>query len=129
MQQTENHKLNLIEPGDPFSPDALNENTQAIDAVLTRFACGAYTGDGKASLTVELPFTPRVVFVTSGGGHIYRYDGYQWYYGGLATPGRPAKGSSYTLVEIVENGFTVYNQTERASSNVSGNTYNYFAVG
>ena len=35
MQQTETYKLNLIETSDPFSPQALNENTQKLEEVVS----------------------------------------------------------------------------------------------
>ena len=34
MQQTEKWKLNLIDRDDPFTPDALNENTKRMEAVI-----------------------------------------------------------------------------------------------
>lgn len=34
MQQAEMYKLNLIETSDVFSPAALNENTQKVEAVV-----------------------------------------------------------------------------------------------
>jgi len=36
MQQTEKYKLDLIETGDPFSPDALNANAQKLEGELAR---------------------------------------------------------------------------------------------
>lgn len=129
MQQTENHKLNLIEPGDPFSPEALNENTQAIDAALTRFTCGTYTGNGASSRMVELPFTPKLVYVGNGVGCIFYYTGYYFYVGGLALPGLPAMAFSFPLVTIVEGGFQVGHSSDTLSSNNKGSGYRYFAFG
>ena len=34
MQHTDKYKLNLIENSDAFSPDALNENMQKLEAAL-----------------------------------------------------------------------------------------------
>ena len=34
MQHTDKYNFNLIETSDPFSPDALNENTQKVEDVL-----------------------------------------------------------------------------------------------
>jgi len=34
MQQTQTYKLNLVEPSDPFTPDALNRNTQKIEDAM-----------------------------------------------------------------------------------------------
>ena len=81
MQQTETYKLNLIETSDPFSPQALNENTQKIEEVVSeklgemdqrvtvleahKFACGSFqTPSDNGPLVVELGFTPKAVFIS-----------------------------------------------------------------
>lgn len=70
MQQTKKYKFNIIENTDTFSPEALNENTEAVEAQLdrvetahavdkaallaaigsvgqtARVVCGSYVGDG-----------------------------------------------------------------------------------
>ena len=64
MQQTETYKLNLIESSDPFLPDALNENTQKLEEVVSeklgemdarvtvlegfKFACGSFRADRRS---------------------------------------------------------------------------------
>ena len=82
MQQTEKYKLNLIESSDPFLPDALNTNTQKIEAAMLaheaavqaetvilegkmlKFAYGAAErGSGEENITVHLPFKPKAVLV------------------------------------------------------------------
>ena len=81
MQQTETYKLNLIESSDPFSPQALNENTQKLEEVVSeklgemdqrvtvleahKFACGSFqTPSDNGPLVVELGFTPKAVFIS-----------------------------------------------------------------
>ncbi len=81
MQQTETYKLNLIETSDPFSPQALNENTQKLEEVVSeklgemdqrvtvleahKFACGSFqTPSDNGPLVVELGFTPKAVFIS-----------------------------------------------------------------
>lgn len=81
MQQTETYKLNLIESSDPFLPDALNENTQKLEEVVSeklgemdqrvtvleahKFACGSFqTPSDNGPLVVELGFTPKAVFIS-----------------------------------------------------------------
>ena len=59
MQHTDKYKLNLIETSDPFSPEPLNENAQAIEAQLAaldaakapRTALAAETAAREAALT------------------------------------------------------------------------------
>ena len=41
MQQTESYNLKLIETGDPFDPEALNENARTLEAQLARVAAAA----------------------------------------------------------------------------------------
>ena len=88
MQQTDKYKLNLIERTDPFSPDALNENTQKMeDALKTKagtaetgqqfaalaarvttlegkkIAIGTYTGNGDAQTPIQFPFAPSALVI------------------------------------------------------------------
>ena len=81
MQQTEHYSLNLIETSDTFTPQPLNENTQALDAKLAdldtqagslnsrvsvleqvRMVNGTYRGNWKDRV-VSVGFTPRVVWI------------------------------------------------------------------
>ena len=80
MQQTETYKLNLIETSDPFSPQALNENTQKLEAVVEKMdtrvtvleghkaVFGSYNSKLSYDLTYELGFRPKAVIVCSVGG-------------------------------------------------------------
>ena len=79
MQQTETYKLNLIESSDPFSPAALNENTQKLEEVVSgkledmdqrvtvleakKFTRGSYKGTGIDRQFIQLPFTPIAVLI------------------------------------------------------------------
>lgn len=93
MQQTNKYQLNLIESGDTFSPDPLNENMEKVEAALeavdtaldekvaeamsamgtgghnARIAFGSYTGNGNYgsskpnSLTFD--FHPVMVFIAN----------------------------------------------------------------
>ena len=86
MQQTEKRGLNIIEPSDPFLPDALNDNTRKIEAALdaheaavkeltddldtrvkvfeaVKFAYGIFPFHSSTEETVELGFTPKILFV------------------------------------------------------------------
>ena len=116
MQQTEKYKLNLIESSDPFLPDALNANTQRIEAAMAAHEAGvtaklsevtkiAY-GDIKVDASIQnqtdiqLSFTPQAIL-------------------GLMDPGSTFSGtimaigegkftySNLSSIEIHENGFHV----------------------
>ncbi len=81
MQQTETYKLNLIETSDPFSPQALNENTQKLEEVVhekledmderikvfeaKKVVYGTYhnTDSTLKSYTVEVGFRPKIVLL------------------------------------------------------------------
>ena len=79
MQQTETYKLNLIESSDPFLPQALNENTQKLEEVVSeklgemdqrvtvleakKFAVGTYKAEMNETLKVEVGFTPIALYV------------------------------------------------------------------
>ena len=71
------HKFNLIEPGDTFSPDPLNENMETLESILAaigssvgsgghtcRAAYGTFTGGG-SSRTLTFDFCPLVVALTA----------------------------------------------------------------
>ena len=107
MQQTEKYKLNLIESSDPFLPDALNANTQKIEAAMIaheadvegrlvaledRRICAGYQDHVTANKIVPLPFTPSALLIV--GGSI-----------ACLTVGGPDGGSSNINVVIAENGF------------------------
>lgn len=83
MQQTETYKLNLIETSDPFSPQALNENTQKLEAVVEKIdtrvtvleghkaVFGSYNSKLLYDYHHELGFRPKAVIVCGIGGNPY----------------------------------------------------------
>ena len=84
MQQTETYKLNLIESSDPFSPQALNENTQKLEEVVseklgemdqrvtvleaTKLVAGVFKSTNIPNDIIELGFTPEAVFLSDAHG-------------------------------------------------------------
>ncbi len=85
MTKTENLNLNLIEPSDPVSPEPLNANMAALDAVVASnksetdaalaekyspsnkpYVVGTYTGNGGAR-TIFLDFRPKLVMISGQG--------------------------------------------------------------
>lgn len=105
-----------------------------------KLVVGSYTGNERpttspTSRKIELGFTPKAVFVAASGSSFGTFGGYDEYSAGLAVEGVPAiagnnSGNKDNLLEIVANGFNVYN---RASSpygirmNDENYTYNYIA--
>ena len=131
MQQTETYKLNLIESSDPFLPDALNENTQKLEEVVSeklgemdqrvtvleakKFAVGTYKAEMNETLKVEVGFTPIALYV----GQSRKFSTIH----GLILPGDT---NIPPFLEIVEGGFT--------TNIVDGHTgypgiYHYIAFG
>ena len=107
----------------------------ADDALDTELAkkcevyAGTYTGDGTASRTISLGFTPKAVLVMNTNGQTtdsYRYSG------GLAVTGQPCVFSDYTVVGITDGGFQVgYREITSVyyiSSNTNGAVYLYVAL-
>lgn len=91
MQQTTKYQLNIIETSDPFGPEPLNQNTQAVEDKLAAvdakadaaqatadaaqatadsafkpgqmpYAVGTYTGN-QSTLTIEVGFRPSFVII------------------------------------------------------------------
>ena len=138
MQQTEKRGFNIIETSDPFSPDALNDNTRKIEAALDaheeavkevtdaldarlqvfeakKFAYGVahFPYQGQCTYT-ELDFTPKILLLQISGGSSY--------FTFILTDQEP---SPYRL-QIIENGFTFNNVY--AGSYYAG-YYNFVAIG
>lgn len=126
MQQTENWKLNLIETGDPISPQPLNENAEKIEAALftktdetrtdgleqrvvaleaQKIYLGSYIGDGAVSRDIDLGFAPKAVLILTNE-HTLAVS--------IFLPGMKDTRDGYTQMALTENGFhigwTNYNQ-------------------
>lgn len=102
---------------------------------------GSYTGNGEASMTINLSFTPSAVYVVQIYG--YTFGGYptyspssNYFYGGLAVTNSNCitKGTGVNMVSITTNGFIVYKNDATsnssvfsASTNVNGLKYNFVA--
>ena len=108
-------------------------NTAAHAAFTTQIAAkcevvfGTYTGDGTASRTINLGFTPKAVLSMTRNGIMYLSG----YHGGLALLGHPvcdAQGTN-TALEIVTGGFRVAHTDGNyvPESNSSGIVYHYIA--
>ena len=155
MQHTTNYNLNKFEAADRVTRDGFNQNADRIDAAIKsvadaaaaaqstansaaasalNFVCGSYTGDGAATRTINLGFTPRAVFLFASTGHTVIGSGTNgYYYGGLAVTGSSIAIYQGEILAIVPGGFTVhYNQVSpylSISSNQANTVYNYLAIG
>ena len=167
MDKTKNYQLNQWAAGDKVQRIDFNADNDKIDgaiaavsaragaletgkadkadldaarATIPKLAAGSYAGDGAASRTIRLGFTPKAVLVITDRGRIqYNYSSSSYYtYGGLAVTGSPATGSyGDPIVTIQSGGFQVADITMQDSSHVNhythgnhnGQTYHYIALG
>lgn len=87
---------------------------------------GTYTGDGAAERFIDLGFTPTAIDVYTKSG-AQGYTG-TYAYGGLALKGFPCKKSQCNIIEIVQNGFKVFdNISENVASNDQNALYYFIA--
>ena len=154
MQQTNQYKLNLIESGDSFSPQPINENTELLDETLSelgqtvdylnqnhlKISVGSYVGNGKNGAstpnTLTFPFTPKIVFIVADaqgcmfGGTIFLYGQTQSTNLGNSVN---SSGSAYVprvTLTWTENSVTWYSTYfAEVQMNVSDVTYRYLAIG
>lgn len=142
MQHTNQYQFNLIESGDAFSAEPLNENAEKMEEALkglsdqAHVVSGSYTGTGSSGgLTVTVGFNPKLVII--GCTHSVQ---------GQSAPRLSFVGETFCfytnmdgnycldsgkLISLGENGFTILgsNSTNAAYMfNVSGKTYSYFAL-
>ena len=74
MTKTTNYQLPKWEKTDRIQMKDFNDMTATLDAALaakSRVACGVYTGDGTASRTIDLDFTPKAVLVSCDNAASY----------------------------------------------------------
>ena len=137
-KSTKNLELHAWERTDAFRMDEFNDNFDKLDkavgentAARVLFTCGTYTGDGKTSQFIGLPFTPEMVYVGDAAGRtFYNYNSFPYIYGGVALKGR----NNNSLVEVVEGGFQVSSISSGSSvvitsANSNNKEYLYFAIG
>ena len=68
MNKTENLKLNVWEKSDPIHAKDFNDNFEVIDSAVgslqgEHIYVGSYTGDGKETRTIDLPWEPKFAVV------------------------------------------------------------------
>ena len=118
--KTPNYQLHAWAPEDEYLRTELNANFTKLDTALkaevtaragavntlntalagkAAIVTGSYTGDGGDTRTIQLGFTPRMVFVMAASGDI-REGSYT--YGGMALNGQEGQA-----VAVVNGGFSV----------------------
>ena len=148
---TTNYALNLWEANDKFVREEFNENTSKIDTALkthdsavaaiqttlsgmVKLAVGHYTGDGAATRTISVGFTPKAVLVINANGQTHSSNAFNSYvYGGLAVDGGPmTSANEQSPLQIVSGGFQVSCQLKNDTwnaTNYTGYPFNYIALG
>ncbi|MEA4955191.1 MAG: hypothetical protein VB096_06720 [Pseudoflavonifractor sp.] len=130
--QSTHFQLNLWEPGDNFLREEFNENFTKLDEAVaagTRLTTGSYVGNGQATQTITLDFTPKAVLVLPAGGNFFSNGSPSYTNGGLAAGGSSAKKSEGTLVSICTGGFQIYFLRDYVGTNYSNQVFNFIAVG
>ena len=111
--------------------DALDTRLTAAETALPEKAeCyfGSYTGNGAASRTISLGFTPKAVLVMEADGFTCLHYNGKYSSGGLATPSQPEEKEYGPIVEVVDNGFKVYYSGDNIRANQSGLLHVYMAL-
>ena len=122
MQQTEKYGFNLIETGDAFSAEPLNENARKMaEALAAKGNCtvltGEYVGTGEEGREIYLGFAPKFVVIYGYG--VCFVDGF---YAIIVMSG----STLAVKIPFTETGF----QLQSASyTNKNGTTYRYVAFG
>ena len=110
-------KTNWVDDITPISAekmDNIENGISSLDRVM-----GTYVGNGAASRTISLGFTPSAVFVCDEDGSTRYGDDSRYYNGGLAVMGSPVKTGVVSTVDpvttvnefvlaAVTDGFMVY---------------------
>ena len=84
---------------------------------------GSYTGNGAEERTINIGFTPEALLTNCATAR----DGGNGFYDGLALPGKPIMYGNNAVLKIVENGFSVRNESYTQCTNKQDETYNYIA--
>lgn len=113
---TENLNLCQWAAEDPVLREDFNADNAKIEAAINaananisarcRVVVGSYTGDGAATRTIDLGVSPKFVWVWQSGS-IYPFNNAYDATSAMAIPGQPAILAGLTVMEIVENGFSV----------------------
>lgn len=137
MQKTEHYQLNQWDKTDRIQMEDFNADNAKIEVALNEvkelslFAAkvhfGTYEGNNTETRDITLGFTPKALILTTSYA-MFR-DASNGCYGGIAAPDYPCTAYSGNSIQIIDNGFRAYyNSDRKAFTNVSGYTYYYIAV-
>ena len=122
-------------PNDAFSfiGKLINEHDEDIANIAAtlegKIVTGTYTGNGEASRTISLGFTPKAVLVMNQAGYMTTFSsGYYMVNGGLALQNYPVTANA---VVIVTNGFKVAYSSINGQNNPRTNgtqLHHYIAI-
>ena len=135
--ETQNYALPQWAADDRIMREEFNGAMATIDSALhskPELVFGTYTGNGAASRTISLGFTPKAVLVTASSGLVgYEASGKIYHYGGLALANAPTSISGQNVLAVVNGGFSVRNTGDsgdamKIASNLNGTLYHYMAV-
>ena len=131
---TPNYGLHQWVPEDVFVRTDFNEDLQKIDTAIqgahdlaegrANIIFGTYTGNGSATRTIELGFTPKWILVFPSDGYIASFNM------GLAAPGYPVMRSS-NVVSVAINGSRLQVGYEFSSgpwTNENNRVFHYLAA-
>lgn len=142
MQQTENLKLNLIEPTDAVDPAPINENFRAVERELSaltalaadvgsggkncRIAWGSYVGDWGSGAshpnTLTFDFVPvlLVCYIGTSGGEFH-----------MIRPATTVGGTSHSTMVVTwgDNSVSWYSSDSNGAQYNRGTTYYWLALG
>lgn len=125
MNHTTNLHLPQWEETDFIQRTDFNDAMERIDktcATIPRIIAGTYTGDGAATHTINLGFTPKLVITWQEGFRQYS----DYIYGGIATADYPC--GTANAITIVSNGFCV-KEGSGIHTNENTGKYIYLAIG
>lgn len=135
--QTEHFGLNQWNAEDKVLREEFNRDNAKIDEMLKtipQLVFGTYTGDGQATRTIELDFTPSALYVVASDGTPFRHiGGTSQHCGGLIFWGEPALDTfkKRAFLEICENGFRVAYNVDYSiylCTNQPDEKYHYIAL-
>lgn len=144
--KTQNYQLHGWASEDEFPRSELNANFTKLDTALkaeetariaglgrkTEVVVGKYTGNGTASQTISLGFTPKAVFVMYLEGEFN--DDYRTYCGMAVTGGNMVNEKKTNMLTLVAGGFTAHynngtgNGWQSPYLNADGRVYAYVAL-
>ena len=137
-KETTNYRLRLLDLADGIARQELNANFTQTDSLLKtldnaingvdsrkpELALGSYTGDGTASRTVQLGFTPKALILASAEGRMSTGNTGSDICGGVFFP-----GGTHPTCGVVTGGFRVSSTSDTGlSTNQEKGKYFYMAV-